>query len=322
VVPVSRWRIAAAVSSWLLAVTVVSCLAWLAIASAGQRVGLATTAVGAVSGRPADGPGDADGEQPAAMDRALAAADAVAEQDGEPPASVAPVAPTPVTGRSGTPANAPTGEPEPTGTNGTGPDEAEDSTASTDTTQRGGAFRGAPAPARTGWAAEGGEPGVAQTGPPPEVLPTVTSGPGGAPPATSTDTATSASGDASPAGRVSATFAVSGGQLVLTCSSSTVVDWRVLASIGWAATGGLQSPAELLATFTRSARQTVVLGECATGAPVFSVSAAAAAAASGAGTGTGTGAGAEQATASTLSSTSTSTSTSSPTSSPTPSSAP
>ncbi|HEX2805839.1 MAG TPA: hypothetical protein VHN80_06685, partial [Kineosporiaceae bacterium] len=225
-------------------------------------------------------------------------------------------------------ANAPAGEPEPTGTNGTGPDEAEDSTASTDTTQRAGAFRGAPAPARTGWAAEGGEPGVAQTGPPPEVLPTVTSGPGGAPPATSTDTATSAdaatsadtatsaSGDASPAGRVSATFAVSGGQLVLTCSSSTVVDWRVLASIGWAATGGLQSPAELLATFTRSARQTVVLGECATGAPVFSVSAAAAAAASGAGTGTGTG----QATASTLSSTSTSTS--SPTSSPTPSSAP
>jgi hypothetical protein len=276
VVPVTPWRIAAAVSGWLLAVTVVSCLAWLAITSAGHRVGLATTAEQPVAGRSADVPGSVDAAAPTGLDRVRQAGNAGAAADGDPSAQHAPA---PVTagpgGRPDGSQGGSAGGPGRTGTNGTGPSGAAGSAAPGGDPQVGGSFPGAPVPAGAAGPAAPEGPTTAPSG----GLPTVTSRQGRVPPArTAPAPRTTRSGtDASSAaatsgGRSTGTFSVAGGELLLTCSASGVADWRVLASIGWATTGGLRSPGSLLVTFSRDSLQSLVRGDCIAGVPVFSAS--------------------------------------------------
>lgn len=259
VVPVSLRRIAVVVSGWLLTVTIVSCLAWLAITSAGHRVGLNTDTVVQIDGQASDGdhrPGatgrsDRDPSRTRSLDPSGAAGGATPSATSGP-----------VTGSSGQSASrkverrpglVPTGEPLPGSAALADPPGSAESPGSAGASPV-GEPRQAP-----------GRP-AGQWGGPVPGLPRVTSATTAAgatspagdvvqitrtaqPPSTAPDVP--ATGPAGSAGLQSGTFAAPGGQVLLTCSAAGIVDWRVLPEPGWAVTGNLQPPDVLVVTFTQ-----------------------------------------------------------------------
>jgi hypothetical protein len=274
VVAVNAGRVAIAASGWLLTVTVVSCLAWAAIMSAGHRVGLATDVVQSVAGPWTRGADDA--ALPATGRSRSGDVAAMTTAAG----AAARVTPSPVTGRSGTgQAGSPRRDPGPA-TNGTGAGDPADSRALQVVPPQDGSFLAAPAGAGGATTSPPSAPTARPTDNPGSALPIVTSSSrrvasgqacGGRRTVLSTPSGTNAADHAANGmpGPVSGTFVAAGGQILLTCSVSGMDDWRVLATIGWAAGDRPQPPDVLLVTFTQGTRQLAVRAGCAAGDPVF-----------------------------------------------------
>jgi hypothetical protein len=245
-------RLVFAVLVWFVAVITVSTLAWLAIDSAGRRVGLVSTAEAA----PADtGPGSP-----------LGAADPIrraSDLDAGPATRPAPTSDAGQLAGSG-PRSSAAGQPrqsEPVtaapsgagsgaaGSGAAGSGAATSTTPTTSTTAGSPATPAKPDPTATSSSASGAAPAAGDGSGP---SPGAGAGHGQGPAATHT-------------GGPVAALGTRAGTVLLTCSATGISDWRVLPAAGWAAYTLPTGPAEMTVFFRQAHVLDLATARCTNG---------------------------------------------------------